>query len=132
MKRSLAQPPRGFTLISAIFLLVVVSLLGGYMVNMMLAQQSGTALTLQAVRAWYAARAGVEWTLFQIRAGGCPAVPASFAADAFTVTVSRCDPYPVSEGGGSYNLYDVEVTATSGAAGGPDYVRRSIRATLNN
>ncbi|MBU0499602.1 MAG: hypothetical protein KJ558_14930 [Gammaproteobacteria bacterium] len=129
--RQILSRPRGFTLVSALFLLVVVSLLGGYMVNMLLAQQSGTALTLQAVRAWYAARAGVEWTLFQVRAGGCPAVPTNFTLDAFSITIDRCTPYPVSEGGGAYNLYDVEVTAASGVAGSPDYVHRRIRATLN-
>jgi len=123
----------GFSLVSVLFLLVVVTMLGGYMVNMTLSQQTGTALTLQSVRAWYAAKAGIEWTLFQINGGGgCPAIPTNFTVAGFTVNVSRCDVYAVNEGGGSYNLYDVIATASRGAVGDADHVQRTIRATLSD
>ena len=126
------QRIQGFSLMSALFLLVVVTLLGGYMVNMNLSQQAGTALTLQSVRAWYAAKGGVEWALFQINAGGCPTIPTNYVVDGFSVQISRCDVYPISEGGSNYNIYDVESRAWSGSAGGIGHVQRTVRATMSD
>jgi len=131
----------GVSLISALFLLVVVSLLGGYMVNLSLLQQVGTTMTLQSVKARYAAQAGIEWTLFQIAntpGWGCGASTTSFSVDGYSVTISNpantatCDAYPITEGSTSYTLYDVESTATKGSVGSIDHVQWTLRATLSD
>ena len=95
MKRiHLSRLQRGFTAISAIFILVVLVALGAAIVTVSTSQQLGSAQDMLGVRAYEAARAGVEWGLYQQRRNNnCLAVssfvpPAPTLAD-FTVTV-RC------------------------------------------
>ncbi len=122
---------RGFSLVSTLFMLVVLAALGGYMVRLNVSQQTTTTLSLQSVRAWYAASSGLEWVVYQIKTNNsCPGVPSSFTADGFTITLSGCIAYPVIEGAKSYTLYDVQVSASRGSFGSVDYVARHLRATV--
>jgi len=59
---------RGFAIVSAIFILVVLAALGAFIVNISTSQQIGSALDVQGVRAYQAARAGIEWGLYQVNA----------------------------------------------------------------
>lgn len=90
---------RGFSIVSAIFLLVVLSVLGAMMMNISNVQHTSSAMDVQGARAYQAARAGIEWGLFtQLNppAAACFASPTSFALPAasantlgaFTVTVT--------------------------------------------
>lgn len=80
---------RGFALLSAIFLLVVLSALAAFMVQVLTQQQVGSAADIQGARAYQAARAGVEWGLHNLlRSPPCSASE-SFTLGDFTVTV-RC------------------------------------------
>jgi len=87
---------RGFSLVSAIFLLIVLAGLAAAMVNVSVMQHTSAALDVQGTRAYQAARAGVEWGLYStlIAGGGtCPAGPTSFSPAAptlggFSVTVT--------------------------------------------
>jgi MSHA biogenesis protein MshP len=88
MKRS-----RGIALFSAIFILVVLAALGAFILNISSGQQLGSALDLQGVRAYQAARAGIEWGLYrQLQAGSCAAatnfVPGAATLADFTVSVT--------------------------------------------
>lgn len=122
---------RGFSLVSTLFILVVLAALGGYMLRLNVSQHATTTLSLQSVRAWYAATSGLEWTVYQINTGGgCPALPSSFSAEGFTVNVTGCSAYPVSEGEHSYTLYDIQVTAQRGSFGSVDFVSRKLRASV--
>jgi len=122
---------RGFSLIGTLFMLVVLAALGSYMVRLNISQQTTTTLSLQSVRAWYAASSGLEWAVYQININNsCPGVPSSFNADGFTITLSDCTAYPVTEGASSYALYDVQVSASRGSFGSADYVARRLRATV--
>ena len=60
----LRQP--GFTIVSAIFLLVVLALLGAFIVNLSTTQNVTSAQDIQGSRAYHAARAGLEWGLYQV------------------------------------------------------------------
>ena len=51
---------------TAIFLLVVLSLLGAFIVSVTGLQQSSQQLDVQGVRAYQAARAGIEWGAWQV------------------------------------------------------------------
>lgn len=57
---------RGFSIVTAIFLLVILALLGVFIVFVSGLQQSSQALDVQGVRAYHAARAGIEWGAFQV------------------------------------------------------------------
>ncbi len=99
---------RGFAIVSAIFILVVLAALGAFVLNVSTSQQAGSALDVQGVRAYQAARAGIEWGLYRVQSTAaynfgytstdpntraCPASPSSFVPAAptlagFTVTVT--------------------------------------------
>lgn len=84
---------RGFALFTAIFILVVLAALGAFILNISSSQQIGSALDMQGVRAYHAARAGIEWGLYQQLQGGvaCPAgnfVPPAATLSGFTVSVT--------------------------------------------
>jgi MSHA biogenesis protein MshP len=129
---------RGFSLVSAIFLMVVLVVLGVSIMTISSVQQTTTAQLLQSVRANYAARAGAQWASAQALGTWCPgpaypmstvfALPAPLAGFSLTVECTRS-----SHQLGSLpakNYFVVEVTATSGNYGGPDYVRRQLRTKL--
>lgn len=92
----------GFGLISAIFLLVVLAALGAAIVRIASVQHQSSALDVQGARAYQAARAGLEWALYQTLVTGAyctgPAavttsfpLPAGTTLSRFTVTVT-CTP----------------------------------------
>lgn len=91
--RRILPAARGFSLISAIFLLVVLSALGTAMMMITNTSQTSSAQDIQGERAYLAARAGIEWGLFQqLRLNQCAAntsfpLPAGSTLSNFTVTV---------------------------------------------
>lgn len=106
---------RGFASVSAIFILVVLAALGAFIVNISTSQQIGSAIDVQGVRAYQAARAGIEWGLFrQLQATSCVGAtsfaPAAPTLTGFTVTVS-CTATP--DGSGGPTSYVVRATACS-------------------
>jgi len=81
----------GFAMVSAIFLLVVLAALGAFMVTFSGVQHITQAQDIQGSRAYWAARSGIEWGVYQ----AVKASPASCVASknltgpgGVTVTVS--------------------------------------------
>ncbi|HUR40502.1 MAG TPA: hypothetical protein VM240_04970 [Verrucomicrobiae bacterium] len=124
----------GFTLVSAIFLMVVLVALGASMMTLSTVQHTTSAQMIQSVRANYAARAGVEWA-FATTAGGCATGPHTLALagslSTFTVSVT-CTRTDHDLGGTSHAYYTVDVTAQSGNYGSPDFVQRRVQSKLIN
>jgi len=122
----------GFTLIATLFLLVVVSGLAAYLVNLATVQQYSSALTISALRARHAALGGMEWVAYRINniANTCPPVPTTLLIDGFNVSLTACSMSNITEGPMNYNTYDVSVRAERGSFGDTDYVNLAIRATL--
>lgn len=141
---------RGFSLISAIFLLVVIAALGTFAVTLSTTQQQSVALDVLGSRAYQAARAGVEWGAFQITQSAVPIVgngvavacqsgtslltpPALSAAQlsVFNVGVT-CSASQVL--GDTLDwVYELTSTASgvNGASPGSlDYVERKVRVTI--
>ena len=58
--------PRGSALVIAIFIIVVMSLLGAALVNMMKSSQEGVAYEVLGTRAYTAAQSGVQWQLAEV------------------------------------------------------------------
>jgi MSHA biogenesis protein MshP len=111
---------RGFTAISAVFILVVLTALGAIILSVSTSQQLGSAQDVQGVRVYEAARSGVEWGLYQqLRNGSCAATtsytPAAPTLAAFTVTVN-CTATPGTNGGPT--TYQVQSWACSQPSGG--------------
>lgn len=126
---------RGFSLVSAIFLLVVIAALGTFAVTLSTTQHQSAALDVIGVRAYQAARAGIEWGAYAaLRNGACPggvapALPGTLAG--FTVNVA-CVANAPNENGVAVNMYQLTSTAftTGAAAGTPNYVERRISVTI--
>ena len=66
---------KGFSLVTAIFLLVGLGALGAAMMTFFTAQQQSSALDVLGSRAYQASRAGIDWGAYQIlrNNGGCAA-----------------------------------------------------------
>jgi MSHA biogenesis protein MshP len=84
----------GVGIVTAIFLLVVLAGLGTAMVGIYTSQQSSANLDLLGAEAYQAARAGLEWGIFQQRRSNSCAgstrvdMPAGTSLSAFTVFVT--------------------------------------------
>lgn len=57
----------GFSIVAAIFILVVLAALGAFMVTISTTQAIGSALDIQGSRAYQAARSGIEWGVWQVQ-----------------------------------------------------------------
>lgn len=132
---------KGFSLVTAIFLLVVLGGLGMAMMTFFTAQQQSSALDVLGSRAYHASRVGIEWGAYQLlrNNGGCAAASQTLPAGTLAGTLSGfnvrvgCIPSAHSEvgaPGGTLTMYLVTSTASRGTAGQPDYVERQISATI--
>jgi MSHA biogenesis protein MshP len=150
---------RGVTMVTAVFLIVVLALLGVFIVSVVGLQQSSQALDIQGVRAYHAARAGMEWAAFQVldpnntqnpvncgppvNMPTCPASPTHLSSLAgslavFTVSVT-CTVASTTEGNREIRVFQVTATACNQPAAGSclgatpttGYVERQVAATLS-
>jgi MSHA biogenesis protein MshP len=127
-----SRPQNGFAIVSAIFLLIVLALLGAFMLTMSNTQHLTSAQDIQGSRAYWAAKAGIQWAADRVKppAVTCPASPTTFLLDGFSVTV-KCDYKDYTEGTTAKRIYWVESTATAGGSvGSIAYTERVINAFI--
>ena len=135
--------PRGFSIVSAIFLLIVLAALGAMMVTFSTVQHTTSAQDLLGARAYHAARAGAEWGIYQVLinpgagyelncqdpAGTTQTLPALGGTLAtFTVTVA-CSSSAYVEGATALRVYQLTSNASSGV-GTAYYVQRQVQVTV--
>jgi len=138
---------QGFTLMTIIFIIVILALVGSYIVSLFGLTRATNTLALQGIRAYYAAQSGIEWGLFKIStpAGGPYVCPAGSAATCptgytgtqnilnlaqsgltgFTVTLTCCQ-NSVTEGTSTYKVFQLTSKSEYGALGSADYVSRQL------
>jgi MSHA biogenesis protein MshP len=133
----------GFSIITAIFLLVVLSFLGIAMVSFSTSQHQSAAMDVMGSRAYQAARAGIEWQAFYVvnsASNAAAAIPQCAAGNnlgalggtlaPFTVIVN-CQAASHVEGASTIWIYDVSAVAqTGGVAGNPNFVERVINVKM--
>jgi len=115
----------GFTLVQAIFILVVLALLGVVMMRLSGVQSSTGVFALQGARAYQAARSGAEWGAAQAGAGA--SCNGSFTLDNFNVTVTCANFPPFTEGTTTISVFQINATAVYGSYGSPDYISRQVQ-----
>lgn len=143
---------RGFAMITAIFLLVILGSFAAFAVTFSTNSAATHALSVQGARAYEAARAGLEWATYQVKdpngtiAPGATNLPDCFATKtlalpapmgSFNVQVT-CTRYPAyaaspnfhEEGGKRSAFYVVISTATLGTVGSVDYVERRLESRV--
>lgn len=121
---------------SAVFLIVVLALLGAMIVALSTTQQVSQVRDLDGSRAYFASRAGLEWGVYRVlHDTNCPAtstMPAlAGSATGFAITVTCSANGPYDEAGNNVTVYQVTSTATKGTLGSLDYVDRQMQAVIS-
>lgn len=144
MKRTRVFPrnvQRGFAAIAAIFLVVVLAALGGFMLTFSNTQQLTSAQDIQGTRAYWAARAGLEWGVAGVFAQPAAAADCVAANQAlpgggatfdggFTVVVS-CNRQIYSESGADVKIFQfTSIASSAGGVGSVGFVERSLTASM--
>lgn len=122
-------PQRGFAVIAAIFLVVVLAALGAFMVTFSNTQHLNAAQDIQGSRAYWAARGGLEWGIASAT-NACPVSPTVLAIDSFTVTITcALSTYTDSD---SINLFRLTAVANvpGVGVGSVGYIERSVSASV--
>lgn len=139
---------RGVGLVTAIFLLVILSSLAIALLSIGVANQTAAALDVQGARAYQAARAGIEWGLYQnLRTASrrCDAsytlsMPAASSLNGFIVTVTCARQRDLAPSDpAALDRWLITATACNlqpaggicpNASNSPDYVQRRIEVKL--
>lgn len=132
------QAQRGFAAIAAIFLVVILAALGAFMLTFSNTQQLTSAQDIQGSRAYWAARAGLEFGIGTVVAtSACPILPTPSPTTlltifdggfSVTVTCSRAD---YAEASATRSIYQFTSVASNGAAvGSIGYIERSLSASM--
>lgn len=118
---------RGFALIGALFVLVVLAALGAFAVRINMTQQHDADLELQQLRAEAALSSGVEYAATRLSAGANCANLAieNLNVGGYAVTFIPCGNVPYVVNLVAVNVYTVSVTSSRGAYGTPEFVSRT-------
>ena len=135
--RVLSRAQHGFAAIAALFLVVILAALGGFMLTFSNTQQLTSAQDVQGSRAYWAARAGLGWGVAKVVAdsSACPsATPANMAGapasvEGFSIAVT-CYASSYVDAGSTINILRIESKASSGTAASANYVERSVSSYL--
>ncbi|HHA18428.1 MAG TPA: pilus assembly protein MshP [Methylophaga sp.] len=130
---------QGFSLVMALFILIVLASLGLYMVTISGTQQQSVNYTLLSARAYQAARSGIEWGIYQtINNGDCSGFPRTidFSDNGLNgfQTVISCNLGNYQEKGDSFNIYHLTAASETDTAslGDLSYVSREIVITVTD
>ncbi len=124
----------GFSLPSAVFILVILSLAGSFALRVSGVQRNTVALVLLQARAQEGARSGLEWAIFEALDN-----PAVCPSDTFTlgegglvgidVTIT-CSSSAHEEAGTPHTVFQIQSTGEYGNFGDRDYAARTFRVVV--
>jgi MSHA biogenesis protein MshP len=130
----------GFSLVSAIFIVVILGLIGGYIVSLTALTNASSSLSGLGVKAYYAAKSGLEWGVYQVAPLGgaapynCPASPTTITftqggLSGLSAIVS-CSSSSFTEYGTTYKVFQINSTGQYGVSGSGDFVSRQLYTTV--
>ncbi len=138
---------QGFSLISAIFILIVLAALGAYMVTIGGTNRATTSAAMQGARAYQAARSGIEWAVYLVLTASDKDTArtncdTTINGNNFTLNVTGLNGFTINtlcgytrhsqQGTDNVTVYTITSTATSGGSYGDiDFVQRRISATIS-
>lgn len=145
--RACARRAGGFALILALFLLVSLGAIGAYLLTVSTGQVAAVAQDVNAANAYQAARAGIDWSAYQLLrnpggafASGCAGgaasqtLPLAGNLSGFYAQVSCQSPGSEIEAGVAVQGYQITVTGCNktpcGGVVGPTYAERQLQLTL--
>lgn len=136
---------RGVALVLIVVLLVIFVLIGGFMATRSGVQHASVAFSVRAMQAWFAARSGLDWAIHEATTSVvahdaiCDAPPpavapftlAGGAANGYVIQVSCDDGGGYTEGGRTFEVDIITVTAARGNPGDIGYASRSVQAVIS-
>lgn len=138
---SCAARQAGFSLVAAIFLIVVLAALGAFAVQVAMTQYQSSTSELLEARAQAAAEAGIEYGAYLALQAATPSCPnntlnltgGALAGFAVTVTCTSTT-HQIYTGATptTYTVYALAATATKGIYGAQDYVARTVTRNVTN
>ncbi len=138
-RRRTRAAQRGVALVTAIFLIVALAALGGYMVSLSGVQQTTSGVAVASAQTFLAARGGLEWGIHRAvnndttMCGTSPTITTtsfSFAMlDGIGVSVT-CTVKTNTSGPTFVRTYYLTSTATYGTTGTPTYAQRMLEAAV--
>ncbi len=134
--RCAQRPPaingqRGFGLVAALFLIIVIAGVVAAMARMAVSQSATISLALQQARAYQAARAGLDWGISRAVASDTPMCESLsfFQVDGYSIRV-ECAQTSALDGGRTVTFYALISTAEYSVLGNPDYSFRKVNAVV--
>lgn len=126
---------KGFSIVMAIFILVILSLLGGYMVKLSGVQRTTALNAIQGARAYQAARSAMEWSIATTvttdgDCSGTTDLSALTEVNGFQITLSISAPIDFSEGVANYKFYRINAKSEYGSYTSADYVSRAVEFSI--
>ncbi len=123
---------KGFILVSVLFLVVVLGAIAVVMSSTTGVQQFTNVYSIQAARAYFAARSGLEYAIDRATtAGACTNGNVALAGINFTVNVSCASTAGIDEAGNLSTVFIITSTASTGSLGSVNFVTRTVRTTIN-
>ena len=125
---------QGSALIGALFLIIVVAALGAFALNLQDNQRQEGLLQLTQHRVELAAQSGMEFWRFQLASGAAcnededPNLGSYPGLLEIQVETVECREF--ASIAGIMTVFEVEVTASHGNYGDPEFVRHTVRRTI--
>jgi Tfp pilus assembly protein PilX len=131
-----ARRQRGAALFTAVFLIVAIAAIAAMVANIATTQQITSGRSLDATRAYYAARTRLEREIAAVATStppgaSCPST-GTVSIDGYTTVLEDCEVTGVSEGGDAYDIFILEAAAYRGSRTSGTLVRRELRAVVVN
>lgn len=127
------QRQRGFSLVASMFVVIIVTVVVIAMARLSSNQSATGSLLIQQARAYQAARAGLEWGIYQaLNGGACAGSPAMAGSlSEYSVAVT-CTAYAYTcDDGNPLTIYQLQAVANNGSPDNrPDYAYRRLEAVV--
>ncbi len=115
----------GFAIVAAMFVLIIVGLLGKYLVNISGVHHKTTVLAVQSARAYHAAKSGIEWGIIN----SCT-TSGSYSVNNFSVNITSTQE-TFDEAGVTITICRITSQAKYGIYTSADYVSRTLEVMIN-
>ena len=132
MNGKVMRTQRGFALIGALFVLVVLAVLGAFAVRINMTQQHDADLDLQQLRADAALNAGIEFAATRLLVSAATdncgnLAPLAGISGGYQVTFpGACTRVQYLVNGVQVTVYTINVTSSRGVYGTPEFVQRQL------
>lgn len=119
---------RGFVLVGAIFLMVVLAAIGALAVSTNITQRAAMDLNLQTLRAQAAVNTGVQYAASRLlTTDKCSTLSKKLVSpDGFDIDFDDCDEDDFTVNGADVSVFTLTVSVSRGSYGSPDFVSHNI------